>query len=126
MFNPDDHKKTARGLLPSFAEIFTGARYAPRLYSDRQHDYHKPEVFVWTERAAEFNLPQSRNTQNGILVATGTPAFWEYFDSRECGSIRLIPWEAHGVFLVVASRADYVGEQWHAWVPMDQSFEVQQ
>lgn len=123
MLNPDSLKKTARGLLPSFSEIFTGARYARQLYSDSTrgtaHDYRKPEVFIWTESGAKFGLPSTRNAQNGILVATATPAFWEHFDSYECGSIRLIPWAGDGVFLVVASRADYIGEQWHAFVAMD-------
>lgn len=122
MLNPDSLKKTARGLLPSFSEIFTDARYARQLYSDRQrgtaHDTKPGEVFIWTERAVEFKLPQS-HMGTSILVATPTPAFWQHFDSKECGSIRMIPWAGDGAFLVVASRQDYIGEQWHAFVTME-------
>lgn len=133
MLKPESLNKTARGLLPSFSEIFTGARYARQLYSDRQrgtaHDTRPGEVFLgierWSQGSDVCTLPQSFQG-TAILVVTPTPEFWRVSRyGRDVQALRLIPWRGDGAWLVTGVPGHYVGTDWHAFVPLSESFEVE-
>lgn len=129
--------KTARGIVPSFSEIFTGARYARQLYSNRKqgtaHDKRQGELFVsvpWNVR----DLPSSFDGSS-VLVATPSrefmaPRFSPRIASRgawnsippACVTIR--DWGRVGYWLILAGDPNHINDERFALVPRDQTFKV--
>ena len=125
--------KTAHGILPRFADIFAGARYAPVLYSDKKrgtaYAYAPPEVFLST-LGARGMLP-SATPQGAVLVATpvldlGTflPRIGDPANLALASTIEVIAWEPHGHFLIVAKGPSGIESKWIGFVPMTERFEV--
>lgn len=131
--------RTRHGIIASFAEIFTGARYAKLLYSDTKrgtaHDYKEPELFLSTPIGGAL-APCIKHSPSMVLVCTPVlemPRFAPRIAPRSYntewttigpGAIKVIAWPAYGHYLVMATDPNHISNEWLGFVPMDQVFNV--
>lgn len=141
MLKDDDIKRTVCGVIPTFAEIFTGARYARKLYSDAKsgtaHDIRKGELFISTDARQIEALPESFGPGfNSILVATPNENFMKPRFSPRIASrgvwqsvppacVRILQWKAAGHYLILAGDPNHICDEWWGFVPFGQTFEVE-
>lgn len=125
---PELLKKTTYGVIPSFADIFTGARYINKAGQE-----NAGELFIWTEgndlpRSSRFSPWSSLYAR--VSEEMIAPRFAPRIASGEWktvppSSVRIIPWAKNGVYLVLACDPNSIGDEWFAWVSIEQNFVVE-
>lgn len=139
----DSLKKTAHGVIPTFAEVFTGARYVRGIRTPghgSRLDTAPGELFlsIDTCRSGRIDgMPSSFlwDSKGSALVCAPVlpmPEFLPHiaprnggtWHMRPPGSIKVIAWPKYGHFLVLATDPNCISDVWLGFVPMDQRFEV--
>lgn len=143
MLKDSDIARTVRGIIPTFADIFTGARYARELYRDHRrgqaNDIRPGELCVLVDfNARGLGLPDTFGDSQlkSILAATPCDDFMKPRFSPRIASrgtrqsvppsgIRIIAWRPAGHFLILAGDPNNIRDEWWGFVPFGQSFTVE-
>lgn len=137
--DPENLRRTAAGIVPSFDVLFTDVR---RVVPDREarqrghHGYPPGAVYLATDHFRDNSLPQSVDLGGKwVLVCTPVIDLPEFapcpapssgypWVNRKCETLRVIPWPHHGHYLVIAANPTHLRDHWLAFVPMSAALPI--
>lgn len=132
--------RTTKGIISTFGEIFTNARYISQSRDafGKHYDEKPNELFLASEAYRGGNLPSGiLLKERKSLYCTPSAEFMKPRfspriaprDGREWitippACVKIIPWAKYEMYLVLAGDPNHIGDEWWGFVPFGQTFEV--